>query len=177
MSRSTRCKACAGARRQCASCKATRQAAYRSSPRGRAKQLLSGATRRSNKRGHPPVQLTVEDILERLEISGCDITGEAFYLGTGERGLQHPFAPSLHRRDSSKHYTRENTQVVLWCVNNAISRHDLSDFLWLAEAVLAREGYTVTKPKPKRKSRRRANDRCPSAHDMFPLDALAPEAA
>lgn len=60
--------------------------------------------------------ITTEWIVERL--GRCEATGIEFDFSPQRVG-RNPFAPSLDRRDGTKGYTPENTQVVVWIHNAA----------------------------------------------------------
>lgn len=54
-------------------------------------------------------------VREKLKLGRCEVTGLPFDFTT-EGG---PFAASIDRKDSSKPYTEENTQIVVWIHNAA----------------------------------------------------------
>lgn len=86
--------------------------------------------------------LTQEWILEKIRNGICPVTGIKFYIDAAPSkhgGPQFPFAPSLDRIDSSKGYTMENTQVVVWIYNAAKSSFSHSDVLVLAKSLLLQE--------------------------------------
>ena len=80
-------------------------------------RLLAGARSRA-KRSGLEFDLDIEWLNEKLSRGICEITNIKFDFIKKE-GDRRPFVPSLDRRDSSKGYTKENTDVVIWWYNMA----------------------------------------------------------
>jgi hypothetical protein len=83
--------------------------------------------------------ITKEWVLERLLRGVCEVTGLPLKLvypysrkGFGTQGA---FSPSIDRKDPTKGYTLENSQVVVWLYNAAKSNGTHEDVVTLAEAV------------------------------------------
>lgn len=75
--------------------------------------------------------ITTSWIEEKLKIGVCEVTNLPFIFESHS-----PFTPSLDRKDSSKGYTPENTQVVVWIYNTAKNKFTHNDVLVLAQALL-----------------------------------------
>lgn len=100
-------------------------ALLQATPIGRASHLLSNAKRRAKAKGIP-FNLTKEWMAEQLRSGECPRTGCEFdYDPMPKAGEHNPFAPSIDRIDSSKGYTMDNTQIVIWGYNTA--KHTWSD--------------------------------------------------
>ena len=86
----------------------------------RARTLLTGAYNRS-KRKNLPFDLSLQWIVDRLTEGRCEVTRLPLeikpYSVNGNLEKVNPFAPSLDRIDSSKGYTEDNVQVVVWAYN------------------------------------------------------------
>jgi hypothetical protein len=98
------------------------KARYIKTPRGRAVALFQRAKNRS-KKYNLEFNLTTDWILEKLNNKKCELTEIAFSYETTSEFNANPFAPSLDRKDSNKGYTKENTRVVLVCVNTALGEY------------------------------------------------------
>lgn len=92
----------------------------RNSPAGRAKLLILGAKHR----GKGAVSVTAEHLIPRLEAGRCEVTGIPFEFGRWPGTAKNPYAPSLDRIDSSKPYSPDNVQVVVWAYNRLKSDDD-----------------------------------------------------
>lgn len=101
-----------------------------------AKRTLSSAKKRAKEKGFE-CDLTVEWIEEKLKAGVCEVTGLEFDVSGDERRerSRNPRMPSLDRIDSSKGYTKDNVQVVIWIYNQAKGewRHD--EFMMLVKAL------------------------------------------
>lgn len=100
--------------------------------KGYANSLLHGASRRAKKFGR---EFTIDRsfISERLEKGVCEVSGLPFVFQAHSL-----FAPSLDRKDNSKGYTPENTQVVVFGYNACKAAGTHEDVLKLAEAICTR---------------------------------------
>jgi cation transport ATPase len=96
--------------------------------KGKAKRIcgLARARARNANREHA---ITWEWVYEKLVAGVCERTGIPFVIGA--RGL-HAFAPSIDRIDSSKGYTPDNTQLVVYIYNTAKSVFDDDTVLEMA---------------------------------------------
>jgi|21_taG_2_1085346.scaffolds.fasta_scaffold160338_2 hypothetical protein len=63
----------------------------------------------------------------------CEATGLSFEY---EFGIRNPWMPSIDRIESSKGYTKENSQLVCWMYNACKSTFTSADVLIMAKAVL-----------------------------------------
>lgn len=104
---------------------------YRTTHKGRADRLLSGAKRRATAIG-VPFNLDLEWLLERLAAGVCEVTGVPFVIQSG----RHSFAPSLDRNDPDLGYTKDNVRVTLWCFNAAKGTGTDQDVLVMAQAMV-----------------------------------------
>ena len=102
---------------------------YRSSVRGRAKQLYGAAMRRAERLGLE-FSITLIRIECALFAGVCERTGVPFSLNNHERYQIHPFAPSLDRKDPFIGYTNDNTQIVCNAYN--VGKNQMSDDEYIA---------------------------------------------
>ena len=79
--------------------------------RAKASKLKRDASHRAKKKGLP-FDLTLDWIVERLELGVCARTGTPFQLS-----IHNPDAPSLDKINPAGGYTMDNTQVVTWRYN------------------------------------------------------------
>lgn len=107
--------------------------------RGLATHRLSAARLRARK-GGLPFDLDADWIEERLRSGRCEATGITFVFPTEDRGSghQHPWSPSLDRRDPALGYTKSNTRVVVWMYNAAKHVATDADLETLATAIVRR---------------------------------------
>lgn len=99
--------------------------------------MLEQAKRRALK-AELDFDLTVEWILERIDVGRCEATGIRFELeprhpGQGPRSQA---SPSIDRVNPKAGYTKDNCRVVVWVYNRA--KNDLTDaqFLSLCKLVI-----------------------------------------
>jgi len=85
-------------------------------PRFRAQQLLRYAKRRALKNGLP-MDLNLDWVYERVIKGRCEYTVCRFDFNKAEHSYSNPMTPSIDRIDSSKGYTKDNCQVVIWAYN------------------------------------------------------------
>jgi len=109
---------------------------YRSTVAGRATILISNAKRRCKDK-NVEFHLTREWVEERLVLNTCEITGMPFSFEPPPNGLSRRIdAPSLDRIDKNKNYTEENTRVILWGVNCALSEYGTEMMLPILKATV-----------------------------------------
>jgi len=111
----------------------TYSAEYKRTTNGRAKTLISNAKARSKKKN---VEVHIEShwVEEQLKKGVCELTGIPFSFEPPPDGLtRRPNAPSLDRKDKTKHYTEDNTRVVLWAVNCALAEYGTEIMLPILE--------------------------------------------
>jgi hypothetical protein len=108
----------------------------RGKPLTKATGLLTGARYRSRKH-NLECDLDLPWILERVSRGFCEVTGLPFVFDPDEpeRPGARAFSPSLDRKDPSKGYTKDNTQVVVWVYNGAKGSNTHEDVLKMAEAL------------------------------------------
>lgn len=104
---------------------------YRTTHKGRADRLISGAKRRAAAIG-VPFDLDLQWLIERLDAGVCEVTGVPFVIKAG----RHLHAPSLDRHDPKLGYTKDNVRVTLWCFNAAKGTGTDQDVLIMARALV-----------------------------------------
>jgi hypothetical protein len=104
---------------------------YRSTHKGRADRLISGAKRRATAIG-VPFDLDLDWLIKRLVAGVCEVTGVPFVIKPG----RHIHAPSLDRKDPKLGYTKDNVRVTLWCFNAAKGTGTDQDVLIMAQALV-----------------------------------------
>lgn len=109
---------------------------YKRTTWGRAKVLLSNAKSRCKKK-NVELHLSVEWVEEHLKRGTCEITGLPFSFEPPPEGLtRRSDAPSLDRIDKHKHYTEDNTRVILWAVNCALAEYGTEIMLPILKATV-----------------------------------------
>jgi len=112
------------------------RAASKQTTRGRAIVLVNNARSRSVKKG-VAMELTQAWVESHLERGTCQLTGIPFNLLPPPKGLsRRPDAPSLDRIDKDKHYTEDNTRVILWAVNCTLSEYGTDAMLPILKAMV-----------------------------------------
>jgi hypothetical protein len=117
----------------------------------RASMLLSAAKQRASAKGER-CTLTREWVVDRLSKGVCERTGIPFVLtnyvpsdtGGSDDSNGNPFAPSIDRRDNTKGYTLENSQMVLIAYNKFKSDYDEQIVLNIAKALVEHATQTAT---------------------------------
>lgn len=108
------------------------RAKIRSSPIGRARDLVRAAGKRSDS-----VSITAEWVASKIENGYCELTGIPFDLSPSDEFGRNPFAPSLDRKDSkNRNYDVDNSRVVLWAVNSALSEFGEQTMLPILKAMV-----------------------------------------
>lgn len=102
-----------------------------------AKYLMHRVRARARREGLD-CDITEEWIEVRLP-DGCEVTGLPFDFEVGTPGKQNPWTPSVDRKDSSKGYTEDNCQLVVWAYNCAKGTWDKETVMEMAEALLSHE--------------------------------------
>jgi len=109
---------------------------YFDSPKGVARSLLAHSRQRaSGKDVRERVMdhdIDIDFVLPRVMAGYCELTGWPFRFGGGDRDF---FKPSLDRIDSSQGYTKSNTRVVCWGVNDILGHHGQDKLLEVADAI------------------------------------------
>ena len=108
---------------------------YNFSPRGRAMNMLHGASKRARNK-KIPFDLTEAWVTEQLRDGVCCRTGIEFdYEPMPKRNQRNPWAPSLDQIDPSKGYTKANTQVVIAMYNYAKMTFTDDEVLKMAQSL------------------------------------------
>lgn len=102
---------------------------------GRAKKLCSSASRRAADIG-VDFDLDAQWVEQKIKAGRCEVTSLPFELDARGNNRQHPFAPSLDRKDPSLGYTKANVRVVVWIHNLAKSDWDDACVLQYAQALV-----------------------------------------
>lgn len=109
---------------------------YKRTVRGRAVSLLSNARKRCKEK-EIELHLTQEWVEEHLVRGTCEITGLHFcFEPPDQKATRRWDAPSLDRIDKDKPYTKENTRVILWAVNCALSEYGTKTMLPILRAMV-----------------------------------------
>jgi len=109
---------------------------YKRTTNGRARTLINNAKTRSKKKN---IEVLIDNdwVEEHLKRGTCELTGIAFSFEPPPEGLtRRPDAPSLDRIDKTKHYTVENTRVILWAVNCALAEYGTEMMLPILERMV-----------------------------------------
>ena len=112
---------------------------YTTTIRGRAVKLYCSAHQRAKKFGSS-ITIDTAWVEGRLMIGYCKVTGLPFTMEPNKNGRTSPLSPSLDRIDSSKGYTEDNVQVVVWIYNNAKSHWGVGALHALARALVQQIG-------------------------------------
>ena len=112
---------------------------YYCSLKGRTTYMLGNARQRARK-GNLIFELDSEWLREKLEKGICEVTGIPFdiQINGGKGHNTNSFSPSLERRNNSKGYTKENTEVVCWIYNRAKGAFPIEDLLTMLKALETR---------------------------------------
>jgi hypothetical protein len=103
---------------------------------GRAVVLVNNARGRSLKK-NISMEVTQEWVEKHLERGTCQLTGIPFSLEPPPEGVTRRWdAPSLDRISKHKHYTEDNTRVILWAVNCALSEYGTETMLPVLKAMV-----------------------------------------
>lgn len=103
---------------------------------GRAVVLINNARGRSLKK-NISMEVTQEWVEKHLERGTCQLTGIPFSLEPPPEGVTRRWdAPSLDRISKHKHYTEDNTRVILWAVNCALSEYGTETMLPVLKAMV-----------------------------------------
>lgn len=115
----------------CKDCIGKEKRKHRKTERGFISELLDTAKKnakirlKKNRIECGKMELTIEDIqkMSREQNGNCAISGIEMIWHT-----RTPWKASIDRIDCSKGYTKENTRLVCWIVNNSLSDFDVNDY-------------------------------------------------
>ena len=103
---------------------------------GRAVVLVNNARARSLKK-NISMEVSQPWVEKHLERGTCELTGLHFNLAPPPNGVTRRHdAPSLDRIDKDKPYTEDNTRVILWAVNCALSEYGTDTMLPILKAMV-----------------------------------------
>lgn len=109
---------------------------YKRTIKGRAASLLGNARKRCKEKGIE-LHITQEWVEEHLTRGTCEITGLHFcFEPPDDKATRRWDAPSLDRIDKDKNYTEDNTRVILWAVNCALSEYGTKLMLPVLKAMI-----------------------------------------
>jgi hypothetical protein len=85
----------------------------------RAQRLYGNAQKRAKANGWPKPDFGSEWIEEKILLGRCEATGIPFDLVERRNGIHaaNPWVPSVDRIDSSKPYSKDNVQIVVYMYN------------------------------------------------------------
>jgi hypothetical protein len=106
---------------------------YRDRPKGRATAMCAQAYLRDKER----CNLDRNEIEKILQDGRCQRTGIHFDFTTQQGRKVNKFSPSLDRKDKNQGYTKENTQVVVWCYNTGKGEMTDKEFVDFCREVVA----------------------------------------
>ena len=119
---------------------------YKRTVAGRAVSLMGNARRRCKAKGIELV-ITQAWVEEHLTRGTCEITGFHFCFEPRDDNTTRRWdAPSLDRIDKDKPYTEDNTRVILWAVNCALSEYGTEIMLPILKAMI--KGIESAKAQP-----------------------------
>jgi len=103
---------------------------------GRASKLISDVKRRI---GIREFDLTTAWAIDILKIGVCQVTKIPFDFS----GIRSPFIPSIDRIDSTKGYTTDNSQIVIFAYNLAKDHWSHDDVMMMAKALVQNNNLPV----------------------------------
>jgi hypothetical protein len=113
---------------------------------GRAVSLMGNARKRCKEKG---IELSITQawVEEHLFRGTCEITGLHFcFEPPDQKATRRWDAPSLDRINKDKPYTEDNTRVILWAVNCALSEYGTEIMLPILKAMI--KGIESAKAQP-----------------------------
>jgi hypothetical protein len=109
---------------------------YKRTIKGRAVSLMGNARKRCKEK-EIELHLTQEWVEEHLLRGTCEITGLHFcFEPPDQKATRRWDAPSLDRIDKDEPYTENNTRVILWAVNCALSEYGTKIMLPILKAMV-----------------------------------------
>lgn len=107
----------------------------RAVPEVRIYRMWNNAQQRARRSG-AEFNLSLEWVTDKIA-QGCAVTGLPFDLTVADgSGGGNPWGPSIDRKDSTKGYTEENSQVTVWIYNRAKNKNRHQDVLRLCHALI-----------------------------------------
>ncbi len=73
---------------------------------------------------------------KKLNKGTCDLTNLKFDLQKPKKGYYaNTHLPSIDRKNPKKGYTKRNSQIILWCINQAKSEWNITDWKLVRKAI------------------------------------------
>lgn len=113
---------------------------------GRASRLVSDVKRRTDRE----FNLTTDWAIDILKTGLCQVTKIQFDFS----GIRTPFIPSIDRIDSSKGYTKDNSQIVIFAYNLAKDHWSHNDVMLMAKALIQKNPINILQLDQKESDRR-----------------------
>jgi len=114
----------------------------------RAQRLHGNATKRAKEMGWPKPDFDTNYIYQKIKNGYCEVTGIKFDLTTVVRKSVHaknPWVPSIDRIDSSKPYSKDNIQIVIFMYNVCKAEFTHEDVIKFCIALKEKEDGKNTK--------------------------------
>lgn len=108
----------------------------------RAQRLHGNAQKRAKANGWPVLDFDSLWIEEKIRAGFCEVTGIAFDLNTQVSESVHaknPWVPSIDRIDSSRPYSRDNVNIVVYMYNVCKAEFSHEDVVKFCKAVATME--------------------------------------
>jgi hypothetical protein len=104
---------------------------------GRCKLMLSNSEERAHKKGLE-FDITEDWLMPKLKERKCEVTGIELDFNR-VKGYRNCYTPTLDRRNPTKGYTQENTQVVIYIYNLAKHTFSHDDVVTFASKLVEHE--------------------------------------
>ena len=111
----------------------------------RAQRLYGNAQKRAKASGWPELDFGSTWIEEKILSGRCEVTGIPFDLVERRGGVHasNPWVPSIDRIDSTKPYSKENVQIVVYMYNVCKAEFSHEDVVRFCRMVVAEERNAI----------------------------------
>lgn len=111
----------------------------------RAQRLYGNAQKRAKTNGWPNLDFGSAWIEEKILAGRCEATGIPFDIVERRGGLHasNPWVPSIDRVDSTKPYSKENVQIVVYMYNVCKSEFSHRDVVKFCRMLVAEENNAI----------------------------------